>query len=444
MSTEDARLTGDVVSGVRPSRLDRADVALVRDGGSGHPGGYRRDVLTPETDERRVAVGARVVARPDARLVEVGRDGGGRRRRGRRPRRVPRGLMELEMVASAYTEAAAVRSEQRQTLRRTAEAVEDVSMRLRRQSEETMLDGLQGDPARVAYLTLALHLRDTADAIAESLRGLELAEQAMQEAHEEFTRIEKIELAPAHRSLLALGEPVAISGVGVLAPADAQKHWMAEVGKEQKLAARQAMQRFEADMARAASLMRPVEIPEIYDRSDVDDPTVVGTPPTPPVAPTAPQPETTEPAAPAASVGGGAAAGAAAAGAARHASARRGGGYRSAGAGSSTAPARDTWVSTRHQHDTGPDGTMAPAGSGPGAGGQSAAAAGAGVGAAGAAAAPMVPTSHGSSDGEAESGTAIVRSSQEDEAAAAIVAAAGSSSGSRSTIETAPTESEDW
>jgi hypothetical protein len=420
----------------------------------------RRDVLTPVTDERRVVATSLVMPPRDrdrdrdgnrdrARLVQVGSRVTGLARCRRRPRRKPRGLMELSAVAAAFTDQAAVRSEQRQTLRRSAEAVEDVSARLRRQSEEPMLDGIQGDPARVAYLTLALHLRDTADAINGSLEGLELAEQAMQEAHEEFKRIEKIELAPAQRSLLALGEPIIVSGVGLLTPDAAQTHWMTEVGKEQKVAARQAMQRFESDMARAASLMRPVEIPTFEgEDTTTNEPIIVEKPVVVTDPKPAPESESVAQESPSTgAVAGGGAAGAAAAGAARFASARRGGGgggsYRSSGGGSASsagAAPRDTWVSTRAQHDTGPDGSMSPAAasSAPAAAAPTTAAA-----AAGGAAVPFVPGAGGGTGGEAESGTAIVRSTHEDEAAAAIVAAA-SSSGSRTSIEAAPAESEDW
>ncbi|TGO06403.1 hypothetical protein [Serinibacter arcticus] len=438
----EARLVGFAPGDAGLNGSPREGARLVGDDGRGP----RRDVLTPVTDERRV-VASSLGTPPRDRARLVGSRVTGLARCRRRPRRTPRGLMELSAVAAAFTDQAGVRGEQRQTLRRSAEAVEEVSARLRRQSEEPMLDGIQGDPARVAYLTLALHLRDTADAISGSLDGLELAERAMQEAHEEFRRIEKIELAPAHRSLLALGEPIVVSGVGMLTPAAAQQHWMTEVGKEQKVAARQAMQRFEADMARAASLMRPVEVPT-FDGEDptrtepiiVEKPRVVTDPqPAPDSASVAQESPSTG------AVAGGGAAGAAAAGAARFASARRGGGggggHRSAGGGSAGTAPRDTWVSTRAQHDTGPDGSMSPAAASSAA--PAAAAPTTAAAAAGGAAVPFVPGSGGGTGGEAESGTAIVRSTHEDEAAAAIVAAA-SSSGSRSSIEAAPAESEDW
>ncbi|GMA32360.1 hypothetical protein [Litorihabitans aurantiacus] len=406
--------------------------------------GATRDVIEPRTDEDSRPRRAFVVGAVRDRLGEV-HELRGRKRPRRRVRRAPRGLMDLELVANAYVDRAEVRAEQRQSLQRSADAVHEVAQRLRRQSEEPMLEGIQGDPARIAYLTLALHLRDTSEAISSSLEGLEVAEQAMQEASEEFRRIDGIELAPGHRSLLALGDPIAIPGVGTLAPAAAEKHWLGEIGDRQQSSAQAAMRRFSSEMARAAALMRPVDIPEIRSGPETPAPT----PSTEPVPDVAPAQEAPVPASPAT---GGAAAGGAAlaggAGAARAAVARRfsGGGAARTAAARGPATPQERWVSTRHEHDTGPDGTMAPAATGSsGTAAAPAAAAGStGAAAAGAAAAPMTPAT-GSGGQEEESGTAIVRTSQQDdEAAAAVVASSTATTGGRGRIEAAPAESEDW
>ncbi|PWD50526.1 hypothetical protein C8046_07555 [Serinibacter arcticus] len=382
----------------------------------------------------------------EARLVSGHR----RKKRIRRPRRIPRGLMNLELVATAFTEQANVRAEQRETIRRTSSGMEATARRLRQQSEAPMLDGLQGDPARIAYLTLALHLMDAADAMENTLRALDIVENAMRDANEEFQRIRKIELAPGHKSLLALGELIALPGVGTLTPADAERHWMLEVDKEQKLAARQAMDEFDSALARAASLVRPIEVPTFPDdetRTPVDPiverPSIVVDPKE---APEDSQVAKETPGGP--SGAGAAAAGAAAAGgaarAARSAAGRAFAGGGGGGGGGARAAEKEKWVSTRHLHDTGPDGTMDPAAAArseqrtPSLGTVTPAGEGGHL-------APMVGGQGGSTGGEEESGTAIVRDTAQEEAAtAAAVAAASATAGSRGSIEAAPAESDDW
>lgn len=388
-------------------------------------------------------------------------------RKPRKPRspRPPRGLMDLALVAAAYTEHAPERERQRSTLSTTSNEIEAVARDLRRQAEAPMLDGLQGDSARIAYLTLALNLVDTADAMEDCVRSLTMVETAMREANEEHERIGSIQLAPAQRSLLALGEPIAVAVCGGrVPPAEAEKAWLGEIDQQQRVAGRAAMDRFAEDMARASALLRTVTVPTFPGPDpDPQPPEIIPGPVTPMPFPhdtiTGVETVADDPlargrldegagAAPLTSAG--AAGAAAAGGGAAYAASRGGGGGGRAsagGGGGAAAEKAPAWVSQRHLHDTGPDGSMDPAAAASDATSTEAPSAATTGGESGGAAMAPPLTGPGAANGagEEESGTAVARTAEEDEAAAAAVALGTlGAAGSRGSVTAAEADSSQW